>query len=43
MADVRGAMVLTFAVLFFLFIVGLFALSTVMQPRRWSERPRLVP
>ncbi len=42
MTEVRGAMVLMLALLFFVLIIGLFALSTVMRPRRWSERPRLI-
>lgn len=39
---VRGAFVLLSALVFFLVIVGLFALGMVMRPVPWSERPRLV-
>lgn len=39
-AEVRGAFFLLVAFLFFLVIIGVLALGTVMKPGRWSERPR---
>jgi hypothetical protein len=38
--ELRGAFFLMLSLVFFLAIIGLFALSTVMRPGRWSERPR---
>jgi hypothetical protein len=40
-SGLRGAFLLMVCLVFFMAIIGLFALSTVMQPSRWSERPRL--
>jgi len=40
-ADLRGAFFLMVSLVFFLLIVGLLALGTVMRPGRWSERPRV--
>lgn len=40
--ELRGAFVLLIAFLFFLMIIGVLALGTVMKPGRWSERPRFV-
>ncbi len=39
-ADLRGGFVLVVSLLFLLIIIVVFALSTVMRPGRWSERPR---
>jgi hypothetical protein len=39
-AELRGAFFLLVAFLFFLIIIGMRALGTVMQPGRWSERPK---
>lgn len=41
-SELRGAILLLVALLFFLIILGMLALGTVMKPGRWSERPRLV-
>lgn len=40
LTEVRGAFFLFVSVMFFLMIVGLFALGTAMRPVRWSERAR---
>jgi hypothetical protein len=40
--EVRGAFVLLAAFIFFLMIIGVLVLGTVLRPGRWSERPRLV-
>jgi hypothetical protein len=40
-SELRGALFLVVSLVFFLAILALLALSTVMQPGRWSERPRL--
>ncbi len=39
-AGVRSAFFLLMSLVFFLIIIGLLALGTVMRPVRWSERPR---
>ncbi|WP_173047110.1 hypothetical protein [Nitrospira sp. KM1] len=39
-AGVRGAFFLMVAFLFFVLIISMFALGTVMRPGRWIERPR---
>jgi hypothetical protein len=39
-AELRGVFFLLLSLLFFVAIIGLLALSTVMRPDRWSERPR---
>lgn len=39
-AGMRGAFFILVALAFFIIIVGLLALGTVMRPGRWSERPR---
>lgn len=41
-AEIRGAFVLVLVLLFFLTIIGLFALGMALRPGRWSERPRAV-
>ena len=41
-SELRGAIVLLVAFIFFLIILGILALGTVMKPGRWSERPRFV-
>jgi hypothetical protein len=40
-SELRGAFFLVVSLVFFLAIIALVALGTVMQPDRWSERPRL--
>lgn len=40
--ELRGAFLLLLALIFFLIIIGVLALGTVMKPGRWSERPRPV-
>jgi hypothetical protein len=37
--EVRAVFFLVLSLVFFLIIVGVLALGTVMKPRRWSERP----
>jgi hypothetical protein len=39
-AELRGIFFLLLSLVCFMAIVGLLALSTVMKPDRWSERPR---
>lgn len=41
LAEMRGAFFLFVSLVFFLIIIGVFALGTPMRPVRWSERPRL--
>jgi hypothetical protein len=38
--ELRGLFFLLVAFTFFLIIIGVLALGTIMIPRRWSERPR---
>ncbi len=38
--ELRGAFALVLACLFFLIIIGLFALGMALRPGRWCERPR---
>ena len=38
---IRSTFVLVVSFIFFLIVVGMFGLSTVMRPGRWSERLRL--
>lgn len=38
--EMRGAFFLFVSLVFFLIIVGLFAVGTAMRPIRWNERPR---
>jgi hypothetical protein len=40
LAEMRGAFFLFVSLVFFLIIIGLLALGTVMRPSRWSERTR---
>lgn len=40
LAEMRGAFFLFVSLVFFLIIISLLALGTVMRPVRWSERPR---
>lgn len=40
-AQMRGAFFLLASLILFLIIIGVLALSTVMKPGRWSERPKL--
>ena len=40
LAEMRGAFFLFVSLVFFLIIIGVFALGTAMRPVRWSERPR---
>lgn len=39
-AEMRGAFFLFVSLVFFLIIIGLLALGTVMSPVRWNERSR---
>jgi hypothetical protein len=39
--ELRGAFFLMAAVIFFMLIIAVLALGSVMRPGRWSERPRL--
>ena len=40
-SELRGAFVLFVALMFFLIIIGVLVLGSVMRPGRWSERPRV--
>jgi hypothetical protein len=40
LAEMRGAFFLFVSLVFFLIILGLLGLGTVMRPIRWSERTR---
>ena len=40
-SELRGAILLLAALLFFLIIIGMLAVGTIMRPSRWSERPRV--
>ena len=40
-SELRGAVVLFVAFVFFLMIIGLLVLGSVMRPGRWSERPQV--
>ena len=42
LTEMRGAFFLFLSFVFFLMIIGLLALGTVMSPLRWSERPKPV-
>jgi hypothetical protein len=39
-AELRGTFFLLLSVVFFVAIIGLLALSTLMKPDRWSDRAR---
>jgi hypothetical protein len=39
--ELRGAVLLFVAFVFFLIIIGVLLLGSVMRPGRWSERPRV--
>jgi len=41
-SELRGAVLLFVAFVFFLIIIGMLALGAVMKAGRWSERPRFV-
>jgi len=41
MGELRGAVLLFVAFVFFLIIIGMLVLGSVMRPGRWSERPRI--
>ena len=41
MGELRGAVLLFVAFVFFLIIIGMLILGSVMRPGRWSERPRV--
>jgi len=41
MGELRGAVLLFVAFVFFLLIIGMLMLGSVMRPGRWSERPRV--
>jgi hypothetical protein len=41
MGELRGAVLLFVAFIFFLIIIGMLVLGSVMRPGRWSERPRV--
>ncbi|HEY7533431.1 MAG TPA: hypothetical protein VH681_11725 [Nitrospiraceae bacterium] len=38
-SELRGGLILFLAFIFFLIIIGVLVLGTVMKPGRWSERP----
>ena len=40
-SELRGAVLLFVAFVFFLIIIGVLVLASVMRPGPWSERPRL--
>ena len=40
--QLRAALFLLVAFIFFLIIIGVLTLGTLMKPGRWSDRPRLV-
>ena len=40
MSEMRGAILLLVALIFFLLVIGVLVLGTLMNPDRWSERPR---
>jgi len=40
-SELRGAILLLVALLFFLIILGMLAVGTIMRPSRWCERPRV--
>ncbi len=40
-SELRGAALLFVAFVFFLIIIGVLVLGSVMKPGRWSERPRV--
>lgn len=40
-AELRAVFFLAVSFVFFLIIIGVIGLSTIMKPGRWSERPRL--
>ena len=42
MTELRATFFLAVSFIFFLIIIGLFGLSTIMNPSRWSERVRPV-
>lgn len=39
--ELRGLFLLLTVFIFFLIVIGILALGTIMQSGRWSERPRL--
>jgi hypothetical protein len=39
--ELRGTFFLFAAFIFFLLIIGMLVLGSVMRPRRWSERTRI--
>jgi hypothetical protein len=39
-AELRATFFLVVSFAFFLIIIGVLGLSTIMKPGRWSERPR---
>ena len=41
MGELRGAVLLFVAFVFFLIIISMLVLGSVMRPGRWSERPRV--
>lgn len=40
-SELRGGALLFGAFVFFLIIIGVLVLGSVMRPGRWSERPRV--
>jgi hypothetical protein len=40
-SELRGAFVLFVAFVFFLLIIAMLILGSVMRPGRWTDRPRL--
>lgn len=39
-AELRATFFLVVSLVFFLIILGVLGLSTIMKPGRWSERPK---
>ncbi len=40
LAEMRGVFFLFVSLIFFLIIISLLALGTIMSPVRWNERPK---
>jgi hypothetical protein len=42
LTELRGGLFLVMSLVFFLFIIAVLTLGTIMRPGRWSERPKSV-
>jgi hypothetical protein len=40
-SELRGALLLLVAFVFFILIIAVLVMGSVMRPGRWSERPRV--